>query len=263
MKRALAILLLLVVTLWAVAAVAKESVSELAEKLLHGKDFRVRTQAALALGASEDKAAVSPLCKGLDDSNDTVRAAAAAALAKLAKGGKSCLEARLKKETAANVVKMIKKAIRLLDEAEASPAIGKSTRFYIAFATTADHTGRGGSEVHELVVQSLRGAAGKGYAFAPPGETSDQAKKRLRKNPHVDGYLFEPEVHAKYTGGNVAVQLVINIYTYPEHDSAGSLERLAGQGDVSSKDTDVEDALIKRLCREAMDDFGRMASSVD
>src|SRR5579864_4991122 len=47
-------------------------------------DFRVRTNAALALGATNDDDAVGPLCGGLDDPSDVVRQAAAVALKRLA-----------------------------------------------------------------------------------------------------------------------------------------------------------------------------------
>src|SRR5688572_8582896 len=46
---------------------------------LQSSDFRLRTQAALALGASKSAQAVEPLCKTLTDENVSVRTAAAAA----------------------------------------------------------------------------------------------------------------------------------------------------------------------------------------
>src|SRR5512140_557052 len=47
---------------------------------LRSDDFRVRAQAALALGATNDDAAVQPLCGALSDGSDVVRQAGAAAL---------------------------------------------------------------------------------------------------------------------------------------------------------------------------------------
>jgi hypothetical protein len=58
-------------------------VRELAERLKHGEDFRVRLQAALELGKSADPDALDPLVVGLDDPNASVRTAAAAALEEL------------------------------------------------------------------------------------------------------------------------------------------------------------------------------------
>ncbi len=68
----LAALLALPSTSW-----AGDSVAKLARTLLRSDDFRLRTQAALALGASGSDKAVKPLCKGLDDKTDAVRAAVA------------------------------------------------------------------------------------------------------------------------------------------------------------------------------------------
>jgi len=77
--------------LGALTAPAAESIDDLKQKLLKDDDFRGRTQAALALGSTDSGRAVEPLCLGLKDSNDTVRAAVAAAFGKLQKGGLDCM----------------------------------------------------------------------------------------------------------------------------------------------------------------------------
>lgn len=61
-------------------ACARPGTAELAAKLKSPADFRIRVQAALELGRSEDKSALGPLIAALDDENASVRAAAAAAL---------------------------------------------------------------------------------------------------------------------------------------------------------------------------------------
>ena len=72
----------------------------LAEKL-KADDYRVRTKAALALGATNDEAAVAPLCGAIADENETVRIAVAAAMKRLAKpSALPCLKNRLPAETA-------------------------------------------------------------------------------------------------------------------------------------------------------------------
>src|ERR1700728_3896217 len=48
-------------------------------------DFRVRTNAALQLGRTDDDAAVQPLCDALNDPSDVVRLAVAAGLKRLAR----------------------------------------------------------------------------------------------------------------------------------------------------------------------------------
>ena len=79
---------------------------------LQSDDVRVRASAALALGASNDDAAVSPLCQALGDSSDAVRTAVAAALGRLGRPqGADCLKARLGVEGSATVKSQIQKAI--------------------------------------------------------------------------------------------------------------------------------------------------------
>ena len=57
-------------------------------------DDRVRTNAALQLGATGDAAAVQPLCSALDDLSTIVRIAAAVGLQRLVKAeGVGCLKA--------------------------------------------------------------------------------------------------------------------------------------------------------------------------
>ena len=75
MRRLLLGLAVLLLVLSAGGASASDRLGELANKLKTDKDFRVRTQAALALGVSQSDRAVAPLCGGLDDENHTVRAA--------------------------------------------------------------------------------------------------------------------------------------------------------------------------------------------
>jgi HEAT repeat protein len=103
MSRLLPVLLLASVLGFGLAsglARADPKVPYLVEQLRTSEDYRVRTQAALALGASGEDAAVKPLCGALDDGNASVRAAAAAALGKLGKpAGAPCLKAAGAKET--------------------------------------------------------------------------------------------------------------------------------------------------------------------
>src|SRR5690606_23428768 len=92
-------------------AAQSSDVAALAKRLRHSQDFRVRTQAALALGASSDKRAVKALCAGISDANTTVRVAAAAALGRLKRGGASCLTRRLKVEKVAHAREALSRAL--------------------------------------------------------------------------------------------------------------------------------------------------------
>src|SRR5271170_7137364 len=79
---------------------------------LQAEDFRVRTNAALALGQTGDDTAVGPLCGALADSSAVVRQAVAVALERLAKPASAgCLKDRLAVETSDAVKRQIGKAL--------------------------------------------------------------------------------------------------------------------------------------------------------
>jgi hypothetical protein len=252
----LAVALVLSVTLPANAA---DKVDKLAKQLRSGDDFRVRTQAALALGASKSKKAVKSLCEGLEDSNATVRAASAAALGKLKKGGKSCLEKRLEDETSSAAKKSIKKAIALLDAA-AEPTITASTRYYVAIGKIIDKSGRKDKTVEKMVRESMAKAAENldGYVLAPDGETEKDAKKRLSKFKKLKAFMLSPKIAApKYDDGTLSVKLEVAILTYPGKALKGSIPVKLTQQDVSEKDESSEDELIKMASERAIEKFSQ------
>src|ERR1700723_1695701 len=101
---------------------ADSRVTFLAERLKYppsaGKpdDFRVRTNAALALGATDNDDAVPVLCSGLDDPSELVRQGVAVALKRLARASAhDCLQRRANVETSAAVSTQLKKAPDALD----------------------------------------------------------------------------------------------------------------------------------------------------
>ncbi|MEO6603523.1 MAG: HEAT repeat domain-containing protein, partial [Polyangiaceae bacterium] len=126
-------------------ALAEEpaDVDHLVQNLSGGSDFRIRTQAALALGASKSKRAVEPLCSSLADQNATVRAASAAALGRLRMGGSECLQKRLAIEANESVKSALQKAL--------DPVFTPDTKYYVAIGKVSDKTGRSGDEVDSIV----------------------------------------------------------------------------------------------------------------
>jgi len=70
---------------------APPSVGDLADRVRHSDDFRVRVEAALELGKSADPEALEPLVEAMNDPNASVRTAAAAALQEL--GDPACVPA--------------------------------------------------------------------------------------------------------------------------------------------------------------------------
>jgi hypothetical protein len=246
---------------------AQEKIDKLIDQLASNDDFRVRTQAALALGASKAKRAVTPLCKALDDSNTTVRAASAAALGKLKLGGRDCLQKRLGDEPSESVKASIKKAITLVSsEGAEEPEITSSTKYYISIGKTADKTGRNGDDVDGIVRAAMsRTARGlDGYALAPNDETPPQAKKRLAKFKKLKAFLLLPRVvQPSYTGNSLTIKLEVAIFTYPDRSLKGTIPVKLTQEDVSSKDPDAENELIKMAAERAIEKFQKNADRIE
>ena len=181
-------------------AIAAPSVAYLAEQLRTSDDYRVRTQAALALGASGDDAAVKPLCDALGDANASVKVASAAALGKLGKpAGLPCLKAALRRESAASVKSQIEKSIATLGAqgggaAQAAPATppppGADTKFYVAIQVT-NKTGRSAAEVDAIVRGAMQDKilAKRGYAVAPKAETAAQGGQVV-KSKRLKGFFL-------------------------------------------------------------------------
>lgn len=265
-RRAVAALVWLLAALLFVShAAAQDSVAVLAKRLKAGDDFRVRTQAALALGATKSKAAVEPLCAGLSDSNTTVRAASAAALGRLKLGGKECLQKRLAKESAAPVKASISKAIKSLADAD-GPNVDASTTVYLAIAKTSNGTGRADADVDKLVRSAMTKAARelKGYVLAPAKETPAQAKTLLAQFPQVKAFYLTPKVQKpEYKGGNLTVRFEISIFTYPGRALKGSVPIKLTQADVSSEDAEAEEELIRMAAGRAVEKLSENVGRIE
>jgi len=236
-----------------------DAVDRAANQLKNSEDFRVRTQAALALGASKSKRAVDPLCAGLEDSNTTVRAAAAAGLGKLKKGGEDCLEKRLSDESNASVKASIKKALASLKGAS-EPVITDKTKVYIFISKPSDKTGRSGEDVPKIVRASMLKAAGgeDGFVIAPADETPAVATKRLAKWKSLKAFMLSPKVlEPKYSGGSLQIKIDVAIFTYPGKALKGNIPVKLTQDGVSGRDTSSEDDLIKMAAERAIQKFSQ------
>jgi hypothetical protein len=238
-----------------------DRVARMSEQLRQNEDFRVRTQAALALGASKDRRAVEPLCAGLDDSNTTVRAAAAAALGKLSLGGLDCLTAHQPKEENSSVASVIDKAIDRI-RAGTRPVISADTRDYVAIGDLTDKTGRSGSALNEHVRSAIERASNKldGCLVAPAAETPADAKATLKKWKALKAFFLWPKaLPPEYGGGKLTIKFEISVFTYPGKALKGTIPLKLTLPDVGSVDIASEDDLFGRAAESA---FERFAANV-
>jgi hypothetical protein len=238
-------------------------VDRMIENLRNGADFRVRTQAALALGASKSPRATQALCTGLADPNITVRAAAAAGLGKLQLGGADCLSSRLNDEPSPIVKSAIQKALEQV-KGGALPAIGPATKFYIAIGKTTDKSGRSGDGIDRMVQKAMQGAAGPlAMAIAPTSESPADAKKLLATHKGVRSFYLSPKVGPiEYSGDSLKVRLEVAIFTYPDKAMLGNYAVPLTQEGVSGRDPASEDDLVKMAAERAMEKFPAIAARI-
>lgn len=272
-------LLVLLAALVALPAGAAD-VEALARKLAEAEDFRVRAQAALALGSSADAAAVKPLCGGLSDSSSAVRAAAAAGLGKLRKGGADCLKKRIKVEKVKSVKSTLRKALRKVRRKAPpadAPAGGSSdpgptdglrddTKIYVALGPITDKTGRDGGGVEGLVRPALAAAVRKldGWALAPADETDAEAKQRLEGRSGVKGFYLTTTISApKYDGGKLTIKVELAIFTYPGKALKATLPVKLSQEGASGPDRAAEDDLLRDAAGRAVAKLAAQADKIE
>jgi hypothetical protein len=266
--RALSVFVFLGMLCWSSAARAQTTdVDRLIYNLANSEDFRVRTQAALALGASKSERAISPLCSALADYNTTVRAASAAALGRLAlRSGQECLEKRLGVESSDVVKATIEKALDAIKSGGAGgaePAFVSDTKFYISVGKTSDKTGRGTGEVDGIVRAAMTAKVGQtpGFLAAPAGETKDQAKKRLGAHAGVKGFFLSPVITAEYTGDSLKVKIEVAMASYPDNVVFGNFSLFLKEGGVSPGSTSEENDLIRAVAERAVEKFAPIAAA--
>lgn len=254
------------------ASADAERVKFLAEKL-KSDDFRVRTNAALALGATNEETAVEPLCTALDDSSEVVRQAAAVAMKRLSKASSlTCLRARESKESHEGTKVAITRAIESIGAGSGSGDAGgaddkikqnPSAKYYISLSTVANSTARGQAEVEKVVLRAIKNkleAAGT-IQIAPPKETADAAKGEMKKRKMSGFYLAIAVDRFDYSGGNLRVKVKIGVFTYPGKSLLGNVDKTLTKEGVSNGDRSSEDQMLDMAAGLASEQFAQNASA--
>ncbi|MGK4005633.1 HEAT repeat domain-containing protein [Sorangium sp. So ce1036] len=260
------LLVTLVLSLWPTRLHANQRTSYLAAQLKSNEDYRVRTQAALALGASGDDAAAKPLCDALADSNASVKVAAAAALGKLGKpSGLACLQRAEPREQTPSVKAQIKKSIAALSSggAAAPPPPGADTKYYVAIEIS-NKSGRPESEIEPLVRAAMQAKilSRAGYAVAPKGETVAQGKKILKGKKMQGFYLLATVEPAIYQNGNLTQVVRVSMWTYPAKALQGEFAPKLTQSGTPKKDVQSENVLMKMCVENAVETFHKIVASL-
>jgi hypothetical protein len=257
---------------------AGQDVAYLIQQLRTSDDYRVRTQAALALGASGDDAAVKPLCDALGDTNGAVKVAAAAALGKLGKpAGLPCLRAANAKETNASAKAQQDKSIAALEKAgppassggsspsapAAPPPPGPDAKYYVAIQVT-NKTKRSAADVDAIVRAAMQDKllAKKGFAVAPKTETSAQGGQIVKQKKLKGFFLVATVEPPVYAGGDLTQVVRVTMWTYPDKTLQGELAPKLTQSSTSPGDVESETALMKMCAENAIESFQRVAATM-
>jgi hypothetical protein len=268
MRRTLATLVLLLLSFVSLrVARAQSRTSFFIEQLRSNDDYRVRTQAALALGASGEDIAVQPLCGALRDSNVSVKVAAAAALGKLAKpSGLGCLQAASRTESAPSVRAQIQKSISALEAGSGgsggTPSVG-GAKFYVAIQVT-NKTTRSGADIDSIVrgAMQARLLSRAGYAVAPKSETPAQGGQ-IVKGKGLKGFFLLATVEAPaYSGGSLTQVVRVSMFTYPEKSLQGEFTPKFTQSDTPKGDVQSENTLLKMCAETAIDNFQKVTAAM-
>jgi hypothetical protein len=229
-------------------------------------DFRVRTNAALALGASNDDAAVAPLCAGLDDPSDVVRQAVAVGLKRLGRpSAVDCLKRRADVESKTPVKVEIQHALDALDQGGggggggAGPPVVDGARFYVALSAVTNNTSRPTADVERTVKDAIQARLAQlgGYQLAPPGESNAAAKAATAKRKLKGYYLGISVEKFDYSDGNLRVRVKIAVFSYPGRDLRGEIPAGATLPGARPGDKGAEDQLMTVVAGQAAELFAQ------
>ncbi len=259
-RRWLPPLVLVVVTLLVTsAALADDRIAFLAERLRTADDFRVRASAALALGNTNDDAAVPPLCVGIDDSSDIVRKAVALALGRLKRTpGLVCLRRRSGVEKDASVKLQIDRAIDQI-QAGGSSAPVANAKFYVSLSSVSNASSRAQADVDRIIQGAIKAKLAQlgGYEIAPSGESPAAAKEAIAKRGLKGYYLAITLDKFDYSDGSLHVKIRMAVSTYPGKDIQGDMSKGGSIPGAHAGDTSSEDQLMTAIASSAADSFAQ------
>jgi hypothetical protein len=230
----------------------------------HADDFRVRTNAALALGLTQDEEAVGPLCAGLEDPNEAVRQGAAVGLRRLGlASGVDCLTARTSVETSPLVKAEIDRSLKALDAAKNPPAAGAgasaNAKYYVALSHVTNRSSRSSAEVERVVSDAIASELNKSgtFAFAPSDESPAAAKAAVSAH-HLKGYYLATSVEKfDYSVEGLRIRVKITVFSYPAKDLRGEVPAGAILPGARPGDKEGEDQLMAVVASRAAELFAQ------
>lgn len=265
-RRPLRSLLFVATTVTALRADAQSSKTKfLAEQVRKFPDHRVRMDAALKLGTSDDVEAVKPLCACLSDTTEVelVRVACAAALGKLNKAGCSDCLTKNANDSSAKVRAQVASALKGTGGAIAAPpsappiackeAPGAGPPKYYVGVTVNNKTKRPDADVAALTRQAF-GCKLRSYGrFKVAQETDVKTISAVVAKEKLQGYVVTIVVDPiKVDGKMVRVAMKLLVVT-----STGDLKGEIGKqlAVAAAPTASIEDELMRTGASGLADDF--------
>ena len=226
---------------------------------LKSDDYRVRTNAALALGATNDDAAVQPLCNALNDGSDVVRIAAAAALARLGRSSAvGCLRGRVSTEGSGNVKGALSRAIDALNAGGggggSAPPTVPNAKFYVAINIGQNNSGHDSGHVINAITSKLSSIGG--YQLAPHAE-SPAAANAVMQRRNLKGFQLTVSIELVDTAAGMKGVVRIAVLSYPGHDLRGEIAPSATAPGVRKGDPGAEESLLQAVAERAAEQFSQ------
>jgi hypothetical protein len=254
-------------------------VGDLLPKLAAASDSRVRAATVLQLGATNDDAAVDPLCKELSDSAEVVRIAAASALRRLGRASAvGCLKSRLGAESSDAAKLQMSRAVQALEAAPSAPASNgggggggsyeppqhANAKYYVALSSVSSAGDRPQAEVEAVVLKAVRSKleANSDIQLAPMKESSDAAKKAISQRKAKGFYLSISVEKPDYSGGNLRVKVNIAISSYPAKSLIAPSSKSATMAGVAPGSRSSEDQLLEAVASAAAKQFADNAHAM-
>ncbi len=256
--------LCLALLLYSASAFAQDSgVAELARRLRSGSDFRVRTQAALALGASGSARAVVPLCRGLNDPSQSVRAAAAAALGKLRKGGLKCLQRRIRSEGHEAVRAALRRAVVQLSHPDAF-ALKPGTRLVVQLGETKQEGPLAAPLAARHASASLAASfrALEDAVVAPPEAAEASILQALAGHDEVRALYLLPKIQVRDSDGTLRLELEVTLFVLEGRTLLGTARKKLAMPDTRASDQASLRELIEMAARGMAADIRKTASRI-
>jgi hypothetical protein len=269
-----AALLALCVTLAPLNVAAADARTDFLIRMLSSSaQFRVRAQAALALGGQAPAPVITQaLASALSDEHPAVRAASAASLERLKDPAASSALRAAQNDSDSSVRQAVRSALRAIESgggavASSAPASGSSgsssssyapsgaATYYVGVGVPGSQVGLGSSSLRALREHVVREVTQmSGVRLAPENEDTKAASKVISSAKLV-GYFVDSSVTKieEKPDGSIRAQVSVVIGTYPGRDIRAMLSGAAtlsgGGGGESAKVQAIQAAFTGALRR--------------